>query len=145
LVVLVVVSILAAVALPAYRHHLLRVNCAEAMTLLLRLQSAEESHYLRHDHYTASIDAAPPAGLGMPVASTYGNYTLSVSLAVDGQSYIATMEPKIRELRALIESAGLGDSIDIEVDGGISTDTSAGAASAGANVFVAGTSLFRGF
>ena len=94
LVVLVVVSILAAVALPAYRHHLLRVNRAEAMTLLLRLQSAEESHYLRHDHYTASIDVAPPAGLGMPVASTSGNYTLSVSIAVDGQSYIATATPE---------------------------------------------------
>ena len=93
LVVLVVVGIIAAIALPAYRHHMLRVNRAEAMTLLLQLQSAEEAHYLRHDNYTAGIDAAPPAGLGMPVSGASGNYTPAVSLAVDGQSYIATATP----------------------------------------------------
>ena len=35
-----------------------------------------------------------------------------------------------------------GRDIDLEVDGGIDRTTIAGAASAGANVFVAGTSLF---
>jgi type IV pilus assembly protein PilE len=94
--VLVVVSILAAVALPAYRRHLLRVNRSEAMTLLLRLQSAEESHYLRHDHYTASIDAAPPAGSACPSRARLATYTLSVSLAADGQSYIATGDSRGR-------------------------------------------------
>ena len=93
LVVLLVVGILAALALPAYRHHTLRVNRSEAMTSLLQLQSAEESHYLRHDAYTASIEAAPPAGLGLPVASASDKYTLAVSLAADGQSYIATASP----------------------------------------------------
>jgi len=93
LVVLVVVGILATVALPAYRQYILRVNRTEAMTLLLDLQYAQERHYLRHDQYTASIEAAPPAGLGLPVASTSNKYTLAVSLAVDGQSYIATASP----------------------------------------------------
>ena len=65
LVVLVVVGILAALALPAYRQHALRVNRAEAMTALLQLQSAEEAYYLRHGTYTASVEAAPPAGLGI--------------------------------------------------------------------------------
>ena len=93
LVVLLVVGILAALALPAYRHHTLRVNRSEAMTLLLQLQSAEESHYLRHDAYTVSIEPAPPVGLGMSVGGASGKYTLSVSLAADGQSYIATATP----------------------------------------------------
>ncbi|HYJ41319.1 MAG TPA: type IV pilin protein [Steroidobacteraceae bacterium] len=93
LVVLVVVGILAAVALPAYRHHTLRVNRTEAITALLQLQSAEEAYYLRHDTYTASVEAAPPAGLGISAASTSGKYALSVALAADGQSYIATASP----------------------------------------------------
>jgi type IV pilus assembly protein PilE len=93
LVVLVVVGILATVALPAYRRHVLRVNRSEAMTLLLDLQGAEERHYLVHDRYTNSIEAAPPAGLGLPVSGTSNKYTLSVSLASDGQTYIATASP----------------------------------------------------
>ena len=93
LIVLVVVGILATVALPSYRRYALRVNRFEAMTLLLDLQNAEERHYLRHGHYTASMEAAPPAGLGLPVASESNKYTLAVSLALDGQSYIATASP----------------------------------------------------
>ena len=50
---LVLIGIVAALALPGYRQHMLRVNRTEAMTALLQLQSAEESHYLRHDVYTA--------------------------------------------------------------------------------------------
>ncbi|MET0879935.1 MAG: ribulose-phosphate 3-epimerase, partial [Acidimicrobiales bacterium] len=36
-----------------------------------------------------------------------------------------------------------GHDVDIEVDGGIGPETIGGAAAAGANVFVAGSSLFR--
>jgi len=93
LVVLVVVGVIAAFALPAYRRHTLRVNRAEAMTALLQLQSAEEAYYLRYDTYTANVGAAPPAGLGISAASTSNKYELSVALAADGQSYIATASP----------------------------------------------------
>jgi type IV pilus assembly protein PilE len=93
LVVLVIVGVLSAIALPAFRQHSLRVNRAEGMTALLQLQSAEESYYLRHDTYTASITAAPPAGLGLSAASSSNKYALTVALAADGQSYIATATP----------------------------------------------------
>ena len=66
---------------------------------------------------------------------------MTVNPGFGGQSYIATMEPKIAELAARREARGL--SFDIEVDGGIGTATVAGAAGAGANVLVAGTALFR--
>jgi ribulose-phosphate 3-epimerase len=51
------------------------------------------------------------------------------------------MEPKVAELRNLVLSRGLD--VDIEVDGGIGPATIAGAAAAGANCLVAGSSLFR--
>jgi ribulose-phosphate 3-epimerase len=58
-----------------------------------------------------------------------------------GQSFIQESLPKIERLRELIDSRGL--STDIEVDGGIDLRTIASAREAGANVFVAGTSVFR--
>lgn len=68
---------------------------------------------------------------------------MTVNPGFGGQSYIATMEPKIREVRRMIDGAGLSDAVDLEVDGGIGTATVAGAAGAGANVLVAGSALYR--
>jgi ribulose-phosphate 3-epimerase len=68
---------------------------------------------------------------------------MTVNPGFGGQAYISTMEPKIREVRAMIETAGLSDRVDIEVDGGIGPTTITGAASAGANILVAGSALFR--
>jgi ribulose-phosphate 3-epimerase len=68
---------------------------------------------------------------------------MTVNPGFGGQPYIATMEPKIREVRAMIDSAGLAEPVDVEVDGGIAPATVSGAAAAGANVLVAGSALFR--
>ena len=65
---------------------------------------------------------------------------MTVNPGFGGQSYIASMEPKIALLRRHVMDHGLD--IDIEVDGGIGTTTVAGAASSGANVLVAGSALF---
>ena len=65
---------------------------------------------------------------------------MTVNPGFGGQAYLATMEPKITALRALIDESG--HEVDIEVDGGIGPLTIAGAAAAGANVLVAGSSLF---
>ena len=67
---------------------------------------------------------------------------MTVNPGFGGQSYLPTMEPKIAQIRRMIDDAGLADRIDIEVDGGISTDTIAAATKAGANVFVAGSAVF---
>ncbi len=68
---------------------------------------------------------------------------MTVNPGFGGQQYIATMEPKIREVRAMIDAAGLTDRVDLEVDGGIGPTTIAGAAAAGANVLIAGSALYR--
>jgi ribulose-phosphate 3-epimerase len=68
---------------------------------------------------------------------------MTVNPGFGGQPYIATMEPKIREVRTMIEAAGLAERVDVEVDGGIGPATVSGAAAAGANVLVAGSALFK--
>jgi ribulose-phosphate 3-epimerase len=68
---------------------------------------------------------------------------MTVNPGFGGQSYIATMEPKIRAVRKMVEAAGLADVVDVEVDGGIGPGTIEGAAAAGANLLVAGSSLYR--
>jgi ribulose-phosphate 3-epimerase len=68
---------------------------------------------------------------------------MTVNPGFGGQSYISTMEPKIREVRNMITARGLGDTVHLEVDGGISPTTIAGAARAGANVLIAGSALYR--
>jgi ribulose-phosphate 3-epimerase len=61
---------------------------------------------------------------------------MTVNPGFGGQAYISTMEPKIAD-------SGRGDEIELEVDGGISPTTIAGAAAAGANILIAGSALYR--
>jgi ribulose-phosphate 3-epimerase len=68
---------------------------------------------------------------------------MTVNPGFGGQAYIATMEPKIREIRSMLDDAGLSETVDLEVDGGIGPSTIAGAAAAGANVLIAGSALFK--
>lgn len=57
-----------------------------------------------------------------------------------GQSFISEVMSKVAQVRAAVEADGL--ELDIEVDGGIDTETGPVAARAGANVFVAGSAVF---
>ena len=68
---------------------------------------------------------------------------MTVNPGFGGQAYIASMEPKIAQVRAMIDAASLADTVDLEVDGGISSSTVSGAAAAGANLLIAGSALYR--
>jgi ribulose-phosphate 3-epimerase len=68
---------------------------------------------------------------------------MTVNPGFGGQAYISTMEPKIAQVRKMIDDSGRSDEIELEVDGGISPTTIAGAASAGANILIAGSALYR--
>ena len=68
---------------------------------------------------------------------------MTVNPGFGGQAYIASMEPKVRELRALLAARGLTDRVDIEVDGGVGPSTVDAITAAGANILVAGSALFR--
>jgi ribulose-phosphate 3-epimerase len=66
---------------------------------------------------------------------------MTVNPGFGGQSFIEAMWPKIEKIRLWIEGQGLA--VDLEVDGGVTLDNIGRAAAAGANVFVAGTSVFQ--
>ena len=68
---------------------------------------------------------------------------MTVNPGFGGQAYISTMEPKIAEVRSMLDAAGLSDTVELEVDGGIGPTTITGAAAAGANVLIAGSALYR--
>ena len=68
---------------------------------------------------------------------------MTVNPGFGGQRYIASMQPKMAVIRAMIDAAGRSDDIDLEIDGGVGPGTIGGAATSGVNVFVAGSSLFN--
>ena len=64
---------------------------------------------------------------------------MSVNPGFGGQKFIPGAVDKLRKLRALTA----GRPIDIEIDGGITPEVAPEAASAGANVLVAGSAVFK--
>lgn len=62
---------------------------------------------------------------------------MTVEPGFGGQSFMESIMPKIEAIRKI------NPDIDIEVDGGINADTVKIAAKAGANVFVAGSAVFK--
>jgi ribulose-phosphate 3-epimerase len=66
---------------------------------------------------------------------------MTVNPGFGGQKFLETMTSKIATLRAMV--GDIHGTVDIEVDGGINEETADDAAQAGANVLIAGTTIFR--
>ncbi|WP_455475281.1 ribulose-phosphate 3-epimerase [Bartonella sp. B17] len=64
---------------------------------------------------------------------------MTVNPGFGGQSFIPEMKNKIKRVKSMIANR----SIDLEVDGGITIDTIGITAKAGANVFVAGSAIYK--
>lgn len=65
---------------------------------------------------------------------------MTVEPGFGGQSFMAELMPKVSAVRAAIDAGALD--VWVQVDGGISVDTIGRAAEAGADTFVAGSSVF---
>ncbi|KRG09773.1 ribulose-phosphate 3-epimerase [Lederbergia galactosidilytica] len=65
---------------------------------------------------------------------------MTVNPGFGGQTFINAVLPKIGEVQRMIQAKNLD--VDIEVDGGIDTQTAKICKEAGANVFVAGSAIF---
>ncbi len=89
-----------------------------------------------------SIKPATPAFVLEPLLEYVDMIlVMTVEPGFGGQSFIPETVNSIKAVKDMIETSGRN--IDIEVDGGITKDTIRAAYDAGANVFVAGSSVFR--
>lgn len=65
---------------------------------------------------------------------------MTVEPGFSGQKFLDVCLPKVRRARQAIDESGLD--VSIQVDGGVSVDTITQCATAGANVFVAGSAVY---
>lgn len=88
--------------------------------------------------------ALRPATPIEPYADLLGELDMILIMTVEpgfgGQKFLDVMLPKLRRTRELLDATGAD--IWLEVDGGISADTIARCAEAGADTFVAGSAVF---
>ncbi len=84
--------------------------------------------------------STPPSVLDYVMDKVDMILVMTVNPGFGGQSFIENQLDKISIVRSMIGER----SIELEVDGGISTSTIKAAAGAGADVFVAGSAVFKG-
>ena len=105
----------------------------EALLKLIREKGAKAS---------VSIKPATPAEVLydlLPLCDMV--LVMTVEPGYGGQAFMPEMLEKVRKLRAEAEKRGI--TLDIQVDGGINPETAKLAVEAGANVLVAGSSVFK--
>lgn len=86
--------------------------------------------------------ATPPAVLEYIIKELDMILIMTVNPGFGGQAFIPDSLIKIRQLKEMLKKAGVNP--DIEVDGGITAGNVKEVLEAGANVIVAGTSVFKG-
>lgn len=99
---------------------------------------------IRENGVKAAISVKPktPAEAVLPYLS-YCDLILvmTVEPGFGGQSFMADMMPKLKQIRAYIDAQN--PSCELEVDGGINTETALTCRKNGANVLVAGSAYFK--
>lgn len=83
----------------------------------------------------------PPGQLQYVLSNLDLVLVMSVNPGFGGQKFIAGVLPKIREVRRMLDEIGSKDAI-VSVDGGINVDTGRQAVEQGANMLVAGKSVY---
>lgn len=92
----------------------------------------------------AGVSVNPPTPIGTVeefLAHVDLILVMSVNPGFGGQSFIPQTLPRIANIRRILDDRVLG--AELEVDGGINVDNAADIVKAGANVLVAGNSIFR--
>lgn len=103
LTAIVVVGVLAAIAIPSWRTHLLRARRGDATTALIEVQKAQDSFFGRQARYAdaAQLTTPAPGGLGLAATSAQGFYRIEIVTSADGLAFTATA--------SVVASAGQAD------------------------------------
>lgn len=122
---------------------------AGADIISIHVEATPHIHGALQKIRSAGVKPSVVINPGTPVASIQHVLNLvdqvlvmTVNPGFGGQAFLPETMDKVRELAQLREERGLN--FDIEVDGGIDDQTIAAAKEAGANVFVAGSYVFKG-
>jgi type IV pilus assembly protein PilE len=91
------IAVLAAIAIPSYRNHVLRAHRTEARAALLALATAQEKFHLRCRRYATALDPGKDsdcvaASLDFPIRSERGYYAIRITSA-DDRGWIAESWP----------------------------------------------------
>jgi type IV pilus assembly protein PilE len=88
----VALAVLAAIAIPSWRTHLLRVRRAEARDALMNIQAAQDRWFGSHARYAtaAQLTAPAPDGLGLAATTPGGLYAITLATSADGLGFRVT-------------------------------------------------------
>jgi ribulose-phosphate 3-epimerase len=125
-------------------RHVADFASAGASNITVHFEATPHVHYavqaIRDAGCTAGVaitPSTPVAALTEIRGEVWSVLCMTVNPGWGGQQFIPASLDKIRRLRELI-----GPDVELEVDGGIDTETAGPCAEAGASLFVAGTSVF---
>lgn len=100
MIVVAVIGILAAIAVPSYRSHIVKAARVEAQTELLELASLQEKIFLNSNSYAFSVTdpyngtSVAGSGLGRTSGRTKdGRYALALDIVDVSQTFVLTATP----------------------------------------------------
>ncbi len=121
---------------------------AGAGSVTFHVEAAGKPRQVARDIRAAGARAGVAVKPGTPLSSIEGLIrgidmilVMTVEPGFGGQAFMADMMPKVQQARRLADSADVD--IWVQVDGGIDAETIERCAAAGADVFVAGSAVYR--
>ena len=105
MITVAILGVVAAIALPSYRNHIVKAARVQAQSELLELASMQEKIYLNSTAYTANVATAytgkAAGGLGRTSGTTHdGKYTLSLVVGTGAQTFLLTATPVVGKTQA---------------------------------------------
>jgi type IV pilus assembly protein PilE len=98
IIVIGIIGILAAIAIPSYNEYIARANRSDAKAVLLQAVQFMERYYTEHNMYNAAGIALPASLMSAPISGT-ALYTISLvpaNLSATSYTLIATRNPGLR-------------------------------------------------
>ena len=96
MIVVVIIAVLAAIALPSYRQYVLRANRTEATRYLSDIAARQERYYYSNNHYTSTL---ADLSAGSIVPRNYAFSTVASAASVSPPTYAITATPIGNQLR----------------------------------------------
>lgn len=100
MITVAILGVVAAIALPSYKTHLVKAARVQAQSEMLEMASMQEKIYLNSTSYTANVTTAyngsAAGGLGRTSGTTTdGKYALSLAVGTGAQTFLLTATPVV--------------------------------------------------